>query len=368
MTQDTQRRNATIFLLVILVALVYLSFLLVKPYLDVILLALVTAVLLKPLYSFFLGRKWLRGRPTVAITLTLVAFILIIAIPLVLLANLTISQIGEMFDSLSGLADASLEGILEGVESFIKTFVSDFTLDKEAFIEALRSAARWAASALASLAVDLGTSLPGLIIAIILFFALLASLLPAYDSLIHLAEDLSPLEVDLSDLYIRKATAMISSMVKGVFIIAIIQGAAMGVFFWLAGVPYAWFLMILCMAFATLPVVGISFIVIPVSIILFLTGNVWQGVLVLVGFYGCVNWIDVLLRPKLISKEAYLNFSLVLLGIFGGLAWAGLLGLIYGPVIMILLTTTVRIYVENFSHRALRAQVPDEDAGGAPDP
>ena len=34
---------------------------------------------------------------------------------------------------------------------------------------------------------------------------------------------------------------------------------------------------------------------------------------------------------------------------FAGLAWAGIMGLFYGPIIMLLLVTTVQVYVETFA-------------------
>jgi predicted PurR-regulated permease PerM len=52
-----------------------------------------------------------------------------------------------------------------------------------------------------------------------------------------------------------------------------------------------------------------------------------------------------------VSKEAYLNFTLMLLALFGGLAVGGLLGMIYGPVIMILFMTTIDIYAKYFSDK-----------------
>jgi predicted PurR-regulated permease PerM len=62
-----------------------------------------------------------------------------------------------------------------------------------------------------------------------------------------------------------------------------------------------------------------------------------------------VNWIDIFLRPKLLAEEASLHFALFILAIFGGIAWAGVMGLFYGPIIMLLLVTTIEIYVEQFS-------------------
>jgi predicted PurR-regulated permease PerM len=34
---------------------------------------------------------------------------------------------------------------------------------------------------------------------------------------------------------------------------------------------------------------------------------------------------------------------------FAGLAWVGVMGLFYGPIIMLLLVTTVEIYIEEFA-------------------
>jgi predicted PurR-regulated permease PerM len=51
----------------------------------------------------------------------------------------------------------------------------------------------------------------------------------------------------------------------------------------------------------------------------------------------------------LISKEAYVNFALLLLGILGGMMWAGFLGMFIGPTVVMLLVNTIRIYQEQFA-------------------
>ena len=60
-----------------------------------------------------------------------------------------------------------------------------------------------------------------------------------------------------------------------------------------------------------------------------------------------VSNIDAVLRPKLVPKEAQLSSALVLLSLFGGVKLFGFLGVIYGPVVMIFLLTTVEVYMEN---------------------
>ncbi len=104
------------------------------------------------------------------------------------------------------------------------------------------------------------------------------------------------------------------------------------------------------MLLALIPMVGISWLVIGIAIVSFLTGNWSTALIVLIGFYGVVNWIDILGRPKLLSEEAQINFALFILAILGGVAWAGVMGLFYGPVLMLLLVTTIEIYAERYAH------------------
>jgi predicted PurR-regulated permease PerM len=103
------------------------------------------------------------------------------------------------------------------------------------------------------------------------------------------------------------------------------------------------------MFLALIPMVGISWLVVAIAVLSLLTGNWFQALVVLVGFYGVVNWIDILLRPRLLSEEASINFPLFILAVLGGIAWAGIMGLFYGPVIMLLLVTTIDIYVERYA-------------------
>jgi len=142
------------------------------------------------------------------------------------------------------------------------------------------------------------------------------------------------------------------SVVKGVFLLAIIQGLIMGVFYWLANIPFAWFWTLLSMIFAILPVVGISFLVLPTVVILLLMGETTSALLLLFGFYAVVNPLNRVLQPRPDRKEAYFHFALVIIAVFGGVQLFGLLGIIYGPVIMILMITSVDIYLEYFSRSA----------------
>jgi predicted PurR-regulated permease PerM len=126
-----------------------------------------------------------------------------------------------------------------------------------------------------------------------------------------------------------------------------VQGVAAGVFLAIGGVPYVAFWTLLCIVFALLPL-GVNVITVPAGIALLAFGSVWQGLLVLLGGLLVVSNIDTLLRPLLVPKEANLNSALVLIGALGGLHLFGFLGVIYGPVVMIFLVTTVEVYLEHY--------------------
>ena len=340
-------RNRIFFWIVFLV-LIVLTVLMVEPYFTALVLSLIAVIMLTPLYNHFLQMERVRGREKIAVTLTLLSFVGILVVPAFLVALLVVNQLAA---ALTYVASVDLEAVGQSIAQALETlpFVGGIQPDAVNIAEGLQSLALAAASAVADMALSLGASLPSLLIQGMLFIVVVAALLPHFRSAVESFQRLSPLGYDVSELYSRKITAMVSSLIKGVFLIAIIQGAAMGAFFWLAGLPYVLMLTIVSMLLAMIPLVGISWLVIAIAAVAFLSGNPLQGFIVLGGFYGVVNWIDLMLRPRLLSEEASIPLALFLLSIFGGLAWAGVMGLFYGPVIMLLLVTTIQIYAEQYA-------------------
>lgn len=340
-------QNRIFFWLVFLI-LVILTILMIKPFFTTLVLSLIAVIMLTPLYNRFLQQERIRGREKLAVSLTLLSFFGILVVPIVLITLLVVNQLAA---ALTGLASIDLEFVLQGITDALNALpvVGFAQPDAGHLADGLQSLVRTAAAAAADLALGLVSSLPNLMVQGLLFIIIVAALLPHYKSLVQNVQRLSPLGYDVSELYSRKITAMVSSLIKGVFLIAVIQGAAMGVFFWIAGLPYVLMLTILSMLLAMIPLVGISWLAIAVALLAFLGGNHVQAIIVLVGFYGVVNWIDLWLRPRLLSEEASIPLALFLLSIFGGLAWAGVMGLFYGPVIMLLLVTTIQIYAEQYA-------------------
>ncbi|HSG16583.1 MAG TPA: AI-2E family transporter [Anaerolineae bacterium] len=351
---EGNNRQGRVFFFAIFTLLAILTFLVIQPFLGAILLALITVVLLRPLYVWLGKRKRLRDRTRLTTTVTILTFLLAIIIPLVVISIIFFGEVADFLEEVASLEiETSMTDLVQAVEDALQEVpaLSDIELDEEEFVEFLQGVARGVLNWLSDLAISLGTSLPALFIGGIIFLVVLATLLPTFDELGERVQELSPLDMNVSALYLHRANVMVVSVVKGVFLLAILQGLIMGVFYRLANVPFAMFWTLLSMAFAILPVVGISFIVLPMALLALLTGNPASAFWILLGFYVFVNPLDIILRPRLVSKEAYLNFTLMLLALFGGIQLAGLLGMIYGPVIMILFLTSLDIYTQYYSSR-----------------
>jgi len=340
--------QSRIFFLVTFVALLIITALLLKPFFNVILLSLIAVIVLKPLYGWFLRARYTRGKPRLSASVTLLTFLFLLVVPVAVLIFIFVDQLAQQ---LLALADFDLDALLLEIENSIKITGQTINLDRAAIQQLIDDAASSLLSAAISFAGTILSALPKLLIEFMIFFIVVVSLLPGFDKLVEDLEDISPLGKEITQLYYTKTIAMVTSLFKGIFLIAAIQGLAMGFFFWLAGIQVVFFFAVLSMFLAMLPVVGISFLVIFMAVLFLLNGNTTSAIIVLVGFYGVVNWIDVILRPRLVSKEAYMHFSLVLLGILGGLAFGGLLGMFYGPVVILLLVTTIDIYREQYAQR-----------------
>ena len=379
MAERLIRQRIFFFGMVAILAL--LALILVWQFVMPILLAVALVVILKPLYTWFWQKKWVNQKEGRATGATVISFILLIAIPTVLIIGSAISQANNL---LSGLdlegAEISLPSAITWIETTIQAIGAEgFQIDEVQFTETIQQAVSGIATWLGDIIVTLGQSLPGFFLNAMVVVVVLFVMLPRYkrpgkqDIL-----DIVPFPPEITQLFLDKVDMMITAMFKGTFVIAFAQGAAMGVVFWIAGVPYAMFLMIVSMFLALVPFIGISLVAWPVGIILLLTGNTWQGILVILAFLIIVANIDTALRPILVPKGAYLNPALVILSVFGGLGVMGIIGAIYGPVVMILLVTSIEVYTKFMLRSDLEALeeegridlaalglVPEEDQEGS---
>lgn len=338
-----------LFFFILLIILIILATILVWPFLGSILLAIAVVVIMKPVHNGFLKSRLAKGNESRAAVLTIFTFILAIAVPVLGIVGLAITQAAALFTGLE--MDSFEQTFLSGygsIEELIHQIgVQGIQMDLSQFADSIQalftSLATWLGDAL----VTLGQSIPQFFTSAMIVLVIMYVLLPRFNR----PEQQDILEIvpfprEITQLFLDKFNMMIVGIFKGTFVIALIQGGAMGLVLLIAGVPYFILLTILSMFLALIPLIGISLVAWPVGIILILQGQVWQGIFVILAFVIIVANIDTVLRPRLVPKGAYLNPALIILSVFGGLKLMGIIGLFYGPVIMILLLTSLDVYTK----------------------
>jgi predicted PurR-regulated permease PerM len=129
---------------------------------------------------------------------------------------------------------------------------------------------------------------------------------------------------------------MVMASVGAGVAVAAAQGVVGGVAFWLVGIgaPAFWGVII---GFASLlPVVGATSVWVPAAIGLLLSGDIGQGVLLfLLGIFG-ISMVDNVLRPLLLTGKTSMSGLVVFFGLLGGAAAFGFIGLVIGPIILVI--------------------------------
>ncbi len=350
--QDADAKKQRALTYAVILALIA-GFFFLKSFIPLIIVAVIMAFLFEPVYEW-LNKKL--SNKNAAATITLLITILVIIIPIVLIAVITINQARTMITDISSfLSNQNFAGNPRELLDWINNFLSNLT-GRTVLItqdQAWEQIAKYASS-FASFVLDTITSWVGgigsLITSAILYMYIFTAVLVHKDTLVSLFQRLNPMGKDVSDLYLERSGQMTKGMVRGQFIIAIIQGFESALVLWLTGVPYFAF-WALILSFMSLIPLGAGIITIPLGIVRILLGDVWQGAVIVLNHLLIVTNIDNVLKPILVPKSVKLQPALTMLAVFAGMGLFGFLGIILGPVIMILLITTINVYLQSTESR-----------------
>lgn len=145
--------------------------------------------------------------------------------------------------------------------------------------------------------------------------------------------------------YLDAAGATTRAVVFGLLLTALAQGVLAGLGYWVVGMTQPLLLTAVTTLVALIPF-GTPFAWGGVVIWLLANGYMTEGLGLLAWGVFVVSWIDNLIRPMVISSATRMPFLLVFLGVLGGLAAFGLIGLFVGPVILAIALAVWREWLE----------------------
>jgi len=182
------------------------------------------------------------------------------------------------------------------------------------------------------------------------FFMLLIVFYLLIDSqrLVSFIVGLSPLPDDQDEKLIQKFKDMAGAILIGNGLGGLIQGTLGGIVFAFFGFrsPFLWGVIMALLAF--LPIVGVGAVFLPAALYLILQGRLAAGIFFIVFYVVLSGGIEYLFKPKLVGKRVQMHTLLVFLSIIGGLKLFGILGIIYGPLVVTAFLTLTDIYESSY--------------------
>jgi predicted PurR-regulated permease PerM len=160
--------------------------------------------------------------------------------------------------------------------------------------------------------------------------------------------DLSPLPTDQEQTLIGKFTEMARAVLLVNGISGLIQGGLGGAVFALFGFESAFLWGVIMGLLAFLPIIGIGMVFVPTALYLFLKGRIAASIFFLIFYFLVMAATEYFLKPKLVGQRAKIHPLLVFFAIIGGLKVFGILGIIYGPLIVTAFLTLADIYRGNY--------------------
>jgi predicted PurR-regulated permease PerM len=335
----------------IIISFVYL-FQVFEPFLTILVLAAILATAFYPLYKRLL--KAFKNRARLASVTMCVLMLVLIIVPLLvfilLLGRQAFSTYGFIQGEVqSGALDQYLKwqpgGIiydsLASIKDQLGSAVDFNSIDlKKGITESAQVVTSWLAGQSASILKSFG----GVLLSFFILVLALYYFFKDADGIMKKLMVLSPLPLEYEVVLFKKFKEISLATLYGIFLTSIAQGIVGGIGFVIAGIPNALFWGTAIAVFSLVPMVGTSLIWFPASVVLIATGNIQAGVFLFLYGLLVVSTVDNFLRAFLIGGRTNTNQLLTFLAVFGGIGMFGLVGVIFGPLIMTLFFTFLHIY------------------------
>jgi predicted PurR-regulated permease PerM len=197
-------------------------------------------------------------------------------------------------------------------------------------------------------------SVLGAAVGLALMLFLLFFLLRDGEALVRRTMRLVPMAEDRKAALLEHLSSVTRALVLGMLLTAVAQGVLLGLGFVIVGLPSPVVFGVLTALASAVPFVGTALVWVPGVLVLLAGGRVWAGLFLAVWALGLVTSVDNVIRPLVVSGRAGLPTLAVFVGLVGGLAAFGAIGMFLGPVIVALAIALLR-----FAEESRAADAPD---------
>ena len=295
--------------------------------------------------NIFLVEKWRWPRPLSAVTIIILS-IFIIVLPFVGIGSMLVRKALELQQN-----PAWIKQVIDAISQFAGDM-----LGKPDFLqEQLESSAAYFGTLLTAV---LGGA-ANIFLEITVMYFILYFLFVNYRGFESGVLFYLPFDEQQAVVFGEELKNITYSNIVGQTIIAIVQGGSLSFGFWIFGVQDALFWGVICAILSFIPLLGPPLIFVPAALLLFAQSQNWQGLGLLIWGFGLVINIDNVLRFMINKKVGNIHPLITVVGVIIGLPLFGLIGLVYGPLLLAYFLIAVKIYKANKRLSLQQKQVKD---------
>lgn len=323
-----------------------LGFFIFQPYLNILVLAGMFAIIFNPFYQKLLKSFGGKREGTAAI-LTVLLVAIIFGTPLGLIGARVVKEAGMLYGRFGdaaqteqpvfGAMEPSSNPIIRSAQEKFNGFLTRVSVDLDSYAQ---KTGQWFVE-------HAGPFFQGVAqfaLAIFIWFLSVYYFLKEGNRIKALLVRFSPLS-DRYDLEIvERVVTSVKSVIGGSLIVALLQGILAGIGFMIFGIPTPAIWGLVAVFAALVPTIGTALVTLPAVAFVLLTGNTFAALGLLIWGVLVVGAVDNIVRPKLLERGVRVHPLLILLSVLGGLAFFGPVGFLTGPVIVSLLSEFLKIY------------------------
>lgn len=323
-------------------------------YINVIIVSLVIVQLFHPLYRLF--KKVLKSSGA-ATFLSVILVLIFVIVPIILILILIVTEVQNIANSTifySSIFDLerSINNIINSINDFFRQYSLDVTISQLNFTEAIGGLDKTALirDQLIPLVRDIASLSGEILFTLFLLLLSLIYLFPSYEKMPENLSKISPLDNDIDRLFINRFRSTIKGVVKGSLIVAILQATAVIIPLMILQIGAPVLLWIIMIILSIVPI-GSGLVWGPISIALLINGLASQDpvtVVIAIALFVysaiIINVIDTTVRPRLMKNSVNLHPLITIFSVLGGISMFGVLGILYGPLIVVLFLTFMEVY------------------------
>jgi predicted PurR-regulated permease PerM len=347
--EKSYRERGLGFLLICLFLVLLFGYIVLRPFLNIFLTALVLATITYPAYRRILG--WTKERRSLSAFLSCLLVVGVIIVPCIVLVGLLAGESAQFYGRVNervqsgALQQSLMQRLVDLQERTLERILPGVNLER---IDVGKTLAGFAATASGLLMKWSTGGVKFVTSAVWQFVLMLFALFYFYKdgaAFLRWLAHLTPLPGSLEREIQQKFREVSESAFLGTFVTAAVQGLLGGIGFLIVGLPpLIWGVVMAVLSL--IPLVGAFLVWGPAAVLLMAGGRVGAGIFLVVWGVVAVGLSDNVLRPLLMQGKSQLHPLLMFFSLIGGIMAFGPIGILLGPLAIVLVVAMLRAYEE----------------------